>query len=195
MKRLTLVLAASVLLLASIPAMADVPLDVDLFWMWNLPPDYQPTVPIQFTLMWDLYGLNQLPVWEPATNRLRIPNREDPRFYKEVWWEVKWGILEPDPAVQNMLSVEAPAGYEVSPATFFTSGGEGNRIWTWKWTISPQPETEWIVFDQAVFNQFITPTNIFELEVGTRCIPESTTVLLGILGLSTVVGLRRLRTR
>ncbi|WP_347246333.1 hypothetical protein [Thermogutta sp.] len=200
MRHLILIVALGVLLLPSLPATADVPPDADLFWMWNWTQQYDPANPIQFSLVRDVYGLppGTVPEWDLQNCRLRIPNRLDPRLVKEVWWEVKWGTTIPTWEPLQMVWLEPPAGnYRVTSSTFWKSSAQGGeRIWTWKWTIFPQPDVEWICFNPRVFRQFSNPagTSLFQVEVGSRRgIPEGTTAMLGILGLSTVAAFRRLR--
>ncbi|MCX8052316.1 MAG: hypothetical protein N3B12_00770 [Armatimonadetes bacterium] len=200
MSRLTIILVVGVLLLSSMVAVADVPVWADYWWIWQ----FRDGSPVWF---WTRPGYGHpgqlVPQWETdqkglPTRRLEVPNVAQPNLIKYVWFEVKWGSKVPGDDIIKKLTLELPQGYNVRKSEFWKSQLGGGRIWTWKWTVYPQPEKEWICFtDQATFDIFYWGKYnnqwIDEIEVGSKCIPESTTVMLGVLGLTSVAAFRRLR--
>jgi len=179
MKKLVVLVATLIFLSIAGAVLADIPNDADLYWYWNRPNGSTGPVDVTWTTQWDHYGLGIQPVWDDSTYSLLIPNQVNPSAIKTVWWEVKWAGVIPDPAdLVSKINLVAPAGYVVSPAVFWTSSVTSvGRYWTWEWTITPQPGNELIVFDPSVYNDFKTGMNIAEIDLGSKCVPEASTLI------------------
>jgi hypothetical protein len=194
-KRMWLVMAlllGLVCMLSALPAGADIPTNlVDQYWYWDTS-GWHKSVAVPNT------GFDQ-PVWNPggATGAnglgfdvLWLDNKFVPDRVKEIWVEVKW--VTPQNQVRP-ITVADPNGVVYTPwRTWIGSlpGSPTSQFTTAQFRLTWQPDWEYIRFDST---DYYNLNGIEVVEVGSRCVPEPMSVMLGILGLSSIVGFRKLR--
>jgi hypothetical protein len=149
-------------------AIADIPSFVDYHAVWT----------DSWTIETNVFSYDD-PVWEQNW-KLKVFNQKQSANKKYLWVEAEFKFAPPE--ILPKVYTEGNA-YVTDPDLT-----KHDNIWTWCFTIYPQPGWEKIEF----YYEDLTPCsmktllNLKQLEIGTLCkpVPVPGAVLLGVLGLT-----------